>query len=277
MVYTISHSGLVHCLDEQTGAKVWARDIQADFAGQRPNWGYSMSVAIDGDAAIVCPGGPNASVVKLDRQTGETIWAGGGSDVPGYATPIIAELFGLKQYVVFTNVSVIGVQAETGALVWRVPWETTVNVATPLVFGNYIFITSGYGHGCAMVEVTAQGAAIRWENKEIQAHFNSPLGYGGQIYGIGDPGFLVCLDPATGNVLWKQPGFEKGGLCAVDGVLIGLAGDSGAVVMASASPAGYEELGRFTPLGGQSWTAPIVANGRLIVRNRQALASFDLM
>jgi len=150
-VYTLGRTGLVYCLDDQTGTEVWHRNIQADFGGQMPGWGYSMSVTVDGDAVVLCPGGPDASVVKLDRNTGETTWAGGGSDVPGYATPVVAEIQGAKQYVVFTNVSVIGVAADTGQLLWRVPWETTVNVATPIVSGDRVFITSGYGHGCAMI------------------------------------------------------------------------------------------------------------------------------
>lgn len=276
-VYTLSRLGLVHCLNAQTGAKLWARNIQTDFGGQRPNWDYSMSPIIDGNKLILCPGGNNAAVVALDKDTGETIWAGGGSDVPGYATPVVAEILGVKQYVVLTGVSLIGVAPDSGQLLWRFPWETNqINVATPVVEENQIFISSDYGFGCAMVEITSQGPQALWENKELEAHFSSPVAYNGYIYGVGNPGFLMCLDPATGAALWKQPGFEKGGLCAVEGVLLVMTGNRGELVMVNATPAGYEELGRITPLGGWSWTAPIIADGKLLVRNKAALACLEL-
>ena len=278
-VYTLHRLGLIHCLDEQTGAEIWSRNIQTDFGGKKPEWDYAMSPVLDGNTLILCPGGDNAAVVALDKNTGETIWQGGGSDIPGYSTPVVAEIQGVKQYVVFTGVSLVGVAANGGQLLWRFPWQTThdVNAAMPLVEDNFVFITSGYGHGCAMLEITPQGPQARWQNKEIQAQFSSPVAFGGHIYGVGDPGFLVCLDPRTGAAVWKQQGFEKGGLCAVDGVLLVMAGDRGDLVMVNATPNGYEELGRFQPLGGQSWTAPIVADGKLIVRNKQALACLDLM
>ncbi len=277
-VYTFSRLGSIHCLDAETGAKLWSRNIQTDFGGQKPGHEYCMSPIVDGHRLILCPGGNNAAVVALDKNTGQTIWAGGGSDIPGYATPVVAEILGAKQYVVFTGVSLIGVAVDSGQLLWRFPWETryNINVATPLIVGNRIFISSDYDHGCAMVEITAQGPKALWENKELQAHFSSPVVYNGYIYGVGNPGFLVCLDPATGAALWKQPGFEKGGLCAVDGVLLVMTGNSGDVVMVNATRDGYEELGRITPLGGQSWTAPIIAGGKLLVRNQQALVCLDL-
>jgi outer membrane protein assembly factor BamB len=127
-----------------------------------------------------------------------------------------------------------------------------------------------------MVDVNPDGAKTRWENKEIQAHFNSSVFYQNYIYGTGDPGNLVCLDPQTGKVMWKQPGFEKGGLVAVDGTIIVADGKSGDIVMVSLSPDGYKELGRIKPLGGQTWTAPIIANGNLIVRNTTGLACVSL-
>jgi len=276
--YTLSRLGLVHCLDAETGAKLWSRNIQIDFGGQKPTWDYSMSPIVDGAQLVLCPGGDNAAVVALDKNTGDTIWADGGSDIPGYATPVVAEILGVKQYLVFTGVSLIGVAADSGQLLWRFPWKTSydVNAATPLISGNRILITSGYGHGCTMVEITAEGPQALWQNKELQAQFSSPVAYNGHIYGVGDPGFLVCLDPATGGALWKQPGFEKGGLCAVDGVIVVMTGSNGKITMVNAVPTGYEELGQIKPLDGQSWTAPIIADGKLLVRNRTALVCLAL-
>ena len=277
-VYTLCRMGPLHCLEVKTGNKLWARDIIAEFKGKLPQWLLAMSPFIDGDKLITCPGGPNAAVVALDKKTGRTIWQGGGSDKPGYATPVAATLGGKEQYVVFTGKNLIGVDAANGKLLWSVPWETgyDVNAATPIVSGDTIFITSGYKHGCALVKVTGRNARIVWENKEIQSHFNTPVLVDGYLYGTTDPGRLVCMKMATGEVQWAQRGFEKGGIVVVDGTIIAVDGANGDVAMVKLSPESYQELGRIKPLGGQSWSPPIVAQGKLIVRNRSALACLDL-
>lgn len=277
-VYTLSRLGVVNCLDANSGKKLWARNIQTDFRGKKPQWDYSMSVLVDGNKLIVCPGGANAAVAALDKNSGKTLWAGGGSDMPGYATPVAATIGGTKQYVVFTAFNLIGVDAGSGRLLWNFPWKTgsDVNAATPIVVGNSIFITSDYGHGCAMVDISGGRASARWQNRDIQGHFNTPIYADGYLYGIGDPGNLVCLDARTGQVRWKQRGFGKGGLVGVDGTLIAVDGNGGDVVLVNMTASSYQELGRIHPLGGQSWTAPVVAHGKLLIRNTRALACIDL-
>ncbi len=277
-VYTISRLGVVHCLDAAGGKKIWSRDVCADFGSQRPSWDLAGSPVIDGDRVVLAPGGRNAAIVALNKETGATVMQGGGDTQTGYATPVVATINGVKQYITFAAKAVIGVAAASGAKLWSAPWETSydVNAATPIVIGNSVFITSGYGKGCALVDVAQSGATIRWQSRDLVARFNTPVLWKGMIYGIGEPGNMVCLDPMSGQTKWKQSGFEWGGLVLVDGVLIGLDGRTGACVMVKASPDSYQELGRFTPLGGQSWTAPIIAQGRLIVRNLKAIACFDL-
>jgi outer membrane protein assembly factor BamB len=127
-----------------------------------------------------------------------------------------------------------------------------------------------------MVQVNGSSAKQLWMNRTMQAHFNSPFYYGGCIFGTGDPGNLVCLDPKTGRQLWVKQDFEKGGLVGVDGTLIVLNGRSGEVTQAALTSKGYQELGKMRGLGGQSWTAPIVANGKLYIRNKSTLACYAL-
>ncbi len=277
-LYTLSRNALLHCLDAETGEVIWAIDLRTEFGGQKPTWDYAISPLIDGEKIIVCPGG-QTGCAALNKETGETIWTGGNGGPPGYATPVAAELGGLRQYVIFAGKELYGVDAETGRSLWRVPWETEydVNAATPIVADGYVFITSGYNRGCALIQVTGDGAEIFWENKEISAHFNSSIFYKGFIFGTGDPGNLVCLTPSTGKAVWKKGGFEKGGIVCVDDAIIAVNGSGGDVVMVAADPSGYNELGRIKPLSGQHWTAPIVADGKLIVRNKQALVCLDLM
>ncbi|MGD9495741.1 MAG: PQQ-binding-like beta-propeller repeat protein [Armatimonadota bacterium] len=278
LLYVVSYLGRVTCLNADDGTTVWSINMPEQFGGVRPRWGYAMSALIDGDRVIVVPGGPDACVAALNRHTGDVIWAGGGSDIPGYATPVKATIQGVEQYVVFAGKALIGVRVADGQLLWRVPWETDwdVNAATPIVSGDHIFITSNYNRGCAVIAVGADGAGILWENTKICAHFNTPVFVKGLMFGS-DNVNLVCLNPSTGEILWAQPGFERGGVVAVDEVIIALGGATGDVVMVEASGEAYRELGRIRPLGGQSWTAPILANGKLIIRNKQTLACLDLM
>lgn len=277
-LYTISQLGLVNCLDAKTGKLIWSRNVQVDFGGQKPGWDYAGSPLVDGNKVILTPGGQNAGMVALDKNTGKTIWQGGSSAVPSYSTPNVATINGVKQYVVMYAKGVMGVDASNGKLLWYARWETSydVNAADPIVIGNSVFVTSGYGHGCALFDITGSTATKRWENKAIQAQFASSVYSGGYIYGTGDPGLLTCLNPKDGSVVWSQRGFEKGGAIGVDGTLIALDG-AGNVIMCEMSPAGYKELGRLkAPLGGQSWTAPIVAQGKLIIRNKNQIACIDL-
>ncbi|MGD0089520.1 MAG: PQQ-binding-like beta-propeller repeat protein [Planctomycetota bacterium] len=277
-VYTYSRYGVAHCLDAEKGDKIWSRDVKRECKGKYGGWEYAGSPVLDGEK-LVLPLGGAGDVAVLNKATGQTVWTGGGNDEAGYATPVIASLGGKKQYVVFNGLALVGVDGEAaGPPLWRFPWQTqyNVNAATPRVIESTIFITSDYNHGCALISVADGKAAAVWQNASLDAHFNTPILCGGYLYGIGNRNGLLCLEPKTGKMPWNHPGFEKGGLIGIDGVLIAVCGGSGEVVMAKIDPAAYQELGRIKPLGGQSWTAPIAADGKLYIRNRTALVCLDL-
>lgn len=277
-VYTLSRTGMVHCLDAARGKKIWGYNIITTFQGKPGGWDLAGSPFIDGNQLILVPGGATATVVAVNKNTGKPIWRCAANDAAGYATPVLATLAGKRQYLIFSATKLFGVETRTGRLLWSVPWKTQydVNAASPIAIGNSVFITSNYGHGCALVDVTPSGARIRWQNREIQSQFSTPILARGMLFSTSDPGNLVCLDPRTGRVAWKQRGFEKGGIAAVDGMLIVVDGSNGDVALVSLDTARYRELGRFRPLGGQSWTAPVIADGKLILRNKQTLACFSL-
>lgn len=281
-LYTQGAAGLVHCLDAEKGTKIWSRDNKADFGGRARKdwWGYTPAPVIDGERVIICPGGPGAALVALDKNTGKEIWKGGGDDQAGYATPVLAAIGGKKQFVSFTGLSVIGVDAASGALLWRHPWQTDydINAADPIVIGDSVFITSGYGHGCALLNIADGKATVAWENKEMKAHFNSPVLLDGYLYGNSDPGDLVCLEAKTGTAAWRQPRYGKGGVILVDGALIAVNGDNGTVALVKPNPKAYEEIGSIKPLAdtGKYWTPPIVADGKLFVRSQKTLACLEL-
>jgi len=281
-VYAVSMLGVVHCLDAKTGAKIWSRNIIKDFTGTRPTYFVSASPVIDGDRLIVYPGGQDASVAALNKDTGETLWRGGGSDMPAYATPVVATLAGKKQYVVLTTKTLLGVDAESGKVLWTFPYpaKNGTNVSTPVVVGeNRVFITSLHMNGCVMVEVSAAGARAAWTNQNINALVSTPVYCDGYLYGNRAKDSLVCVDAATGARVWEQTGFEHGGLIAADGTIIAVNGKTGTVVMVEMSPKGYKELGRIDPFAKVEksvWTAPVVAEGKVLVRDTRVLVCFDL-
>lgn len=284
-VYGLSRNGHLYCVDANTGAPVWTVNLVSKFGGVLPKWLYAVSPFIDGDNLIVIPGG-GKNPIALNKDTGEAVWQGDVAEGVSYATPVIGTFGGVKQYILFMAKSLTGVSAENGSLLWRIPWETSydVNAALPVIIDDRIFITSGYKHGCAMVKADAKSASILWENKNVQAHFSSPVYLNGHIFASSDPGDLVCLD-LDGNVKWRKGVIEKGGFIVIDGVIILQHGKTGEVVMAEVNPAAYVELGKFRPFPGgkpdgargwQFWAAPIVADGKLVVRSQRELACFDL-
>lgn len=278
LLFVLSRTGQLHCLDAKTGEKKWLRNIVTDFKGKLPSWEMAMSPFIDGGKLIMTPGGPDASVVALNKLTGETIWKGGGSDQAGYATPIKTILNDKEQYVVFTATSLIGVDPKNGTLLWSFPWSngTRVNAAAPIVWKNSIFLTCAYGTGSTLVDFNAEAPKSRWASKQIQSRFQTPIYFNGHVFVTTEANRLMSIELETGIIKWQQSGFEWGGLVAIDGKLIVLDGRSGELVMCKLNTEAYEELGRITPLGGQSWTAPIIANGKLYVRNKQALVCLDI-
>lgn len=281
MLYYINSAGDVYCLKQADGTLAWKKSLLADYGGQKLNFMFSMSPFIDGNKLIIVPGGPNKAVVALDKKTGETIWMGGGSDKAGYATPTVATINGVKQYVVITGANLIGVDAEKGTLLWSYPWPTQydVNAPVPIIVGDSsIFITSGYNHGCALVDIKDGQATARWENKEIASRMTTPLLIGGLLYCTTESGNVVCLDPATGKALWKKPGFEQGGLLAVDGAVIVVDGKNGDVALTTMNKEGYALLGKTSPFVGASncWAPPIFADGFLIVRSKAELVCIKL-
>lgn len=279
-VYTFSRLGRIVCLDATSGKKIWDLDAMGQFKGKKPTWDYSSSVLVDGNKAVICPGGDNANMVALDKKTGKVLWQGGGSDGPTYATPVPMVLGGTRLYVAATAKGFTGVDANTGKLCWFFSWDTKhgINAASPLLTNAGIFITSGYGKGCAMIHATATSAKEAWINKVMQSHMTTPVYLDGCIYGTTDPDSTVCIEAKTGAEKWRQKGWSKGGLVAVDGCIIVQDDKSGEIGLIALSPNGYKEMGRIKPFDGMKdcWAAPIVAGGRLLARNQNELVCLDI-
>jgi outer membrane protein assembly factor BamB len=269
-VYTVSHQGDLFCLNASTGKPLWYKHYQQDFGARRPYYGFAASPLIEGNLLICEVGAKGASTIALDKMTGKTVWQS-GDDALGYASPIAADILGHRTIVLFKSAQFIGLEAQSGRELWRQAWKTEydINAATPLVTGNRIFVTSGYGSGCALFEVTAAGVSERWRNKNLRAHINSPVLWEGAIYGMDNTASskspLVCLDLETGNLKWTQR-LGGGAFVLADGKLVVLT-EPGELVIGTPTAAGFQSNLRQHVLPSRCWVQPTIANGRIFCRN----------
>jgi outer membrane protein assembly factor BamB len=288
-LYTVGATGGMYCFDAASGRVLWQHDLKAEFQAAFGQWGAASSPLVEGRLVLANPGGPGGnSVVAFDKVSGERVWSA-LDDPPAYSSPIAFTLAGVRQVVFFTTRGVVGLSAGDGKELWRYPWETefNVNAATPLAFRarvgqqvfDYVFISSGYGKGCALLKVSPSGAGqfkveLVYEGNQLRSHFATPVRHGAYVYGF-DNSMLVCLDLRTGEVCWKQRGFDKGSLLCVDDYLLVL-GEDGLLALAEADPTEYREQARARPFSGRSWTLPALAGGRLFLRNESELLCLDL-
>ena len=215
----------------------------------------------------------------MDKATGEVVWTS-LADKPGYATPIRAEVDGVPQIIVLMGEALVSVSLQDGREFWRQAWKTTLdaNVATPIFDQRRLFVSTGYGTGCALLELSAASgkpaATQLWAGKQMQNCFSTSVLVDGYVYGFHNL-LLTCMDFKTGDVKWKQRGFNRGSLIAADGKLI-IYGERATLALAAASPLKYQELSRAQVLDGKTWTVPTLSSGRLFVRNEQEMVCLKL-
>jgi outer membrane protein assembly factor BamB len=280
-VYAVGTLGNLHCLDALTGKVVWSVDLFKEFGGLLPEFGYAHSPVVEGKLLLVQPAGRTGkSVAALDKDTGKTVWAA-LDDIAGYGSTVPLTRGGgpSAEFAVITGKRLVVLETATGRLRWDFPWQTDydMNVATPIAADGKVFVSSGYGKGCALVAPPAgdgaRGTAV-YQGTMMFSHFHTAALYRGHLYG-GSQQILKCVELATGKEKWAARGFGHPAVTIADGKLF-IQGDRGDVAIAEATPEGYRELGRFKPLAGTCWSAPVVANGRLYVRNERTLAAFDV-
>ena len=280
-IYSLGATGELRCLDANSGAVMWGKNILSENQAKNLQWAQAASPLIVDDKVVVLPGGANGkSVVAYNKMTGAPVWKV-LDDPQAYVSPMLAELAGRRQIVVVSSFRVVGLAPENGAMLWSYPWNTDmgINVSQPIVVDrNRFFISSGYGKGAALVEVKGSGnsftASTIWENKNMKNKFNSSVLHNGYVYGL-DEGILVCLDVNTGERKWKEGRYGYGQVVLAGNHLI-VTSDQGDVALVNASPDKYTEVARFTALQGQTWNYPALANGRLLVRNSTEMAAFDI-
>jgi outer membrane protein assembly factor BamB len=297
LAYAIGTDGDLVCVETATGKLRWKKNFAKDFSGQMMSgWKFSESPLVDGDKVVCTPGGKQATLVALDKKTGEVIWecavpslGDRGADGAGYSSMIAAEIGGVRQYVQVFGRGLIGVAADSGKFLWgynRVA-NKVANINSPVVRGDYVFASTAYGTGTALVKVTGSGDAFKAQEVyflapgKFQNHHGGVVLVGDHIYG-GDGqnhGTPICVDFLTGDIAWK-PKALAGGSAAVlyaEGNLI-FRYESGLVALIKATPEGFHVLGKFQPAvtDGPAWPHPVIHDGKLYLRAHDTLMCYDL-
>ncbi len=276
-VYALAADGMLVCLAAATGHTIWGYNIVDHFHGQVPQWGISESPLADGDRVIVTPGGPGAAVVALDKMTGKLQWQS-QSDRAGYSSPMIYDAGGARRVVVLTANSAMGLDLASGSLQWRYERVANgvANIATPIVHGGEIFLSSNYGTGCVLLKAAGGDAAEVYFSKNMQNHYSTSVLVGDYLYGF-SASILTAMKFETGEVAWRDRSVGKGSLIYADRHLYAL-GEDGIVGLIEATPAGYREISRFeiSKGGYPTWSQPVIANGRLYLRDQDNLFCYNI-
>jgi outer membrane protein assembly factor BamB len=286
LLFAIAQYGEVVCLDTTTGRQIWRKHMINDFGGQLQEWGYSAMPLVDGDRVILAPGGSQGNLVALDKTTGELIWQSKElTDGIHYSSPVVAEIGGVYQYIQLTDASLAGIATDNGQLLWRAARKGAVAVVpTPVVYGDHVYVTSGYGVGCQLFKISAAGGEFTAEqvyaNKTMVNHHGGVVLVDGHIYGFSDSRGWTCQNLKTGQAAWTDKRLNKGSVVYADGRLYLRAEDGrGTVALVEPTPEGYREKGRFDQpdrSDKNSWAHPIIAGGKLYLRDQDILLCYDL-
>ncbi|HYT94461.1 MAG TPA: PQQ-binding-like beta-propeller repeat protein [Gemmataceae bacterium] len=283
-VYATSVSGPVVCLEADSGKIVWQRDILKEFGAKNITWGLAASPLVEGNMVLVIPGAKGAGVAALDKRDGKTIWKSTDNKA-SYASPVAVTVGGQRQILFFTAPGLLAVKADDGKELWRVPWETEydVNICTPLIIGNKLFVASGEQVGSTLFELNAQGPPkVVWESKGkkgvMTTYWANAVHHDGYLYGLSGEFDKVidlnCVELATGKLMWSQKKFGKAAVTLAQGQLFTMT-KTGDLVLIHCNPKGYLERGRVRLLGDNR-TVPTLANRRLYLRDLQHIYCLDV-
>jgi outer membrane protein assembly factor BamB len=292
LVVGVDQWGDLICVDAETGSEKWRKNYEQDFGAKRPEWGFAESPLVDENRVLITPGGQQGAMVALNLQTGATLWRTKGfSDEAQYSSAVVALIGGVRQYVQLTMENLVGVSAKDGRILWQAKRKgSTAVIPTPLVDGNRIYVTSGYGTGCNLFKVTESGGSFsveqEYSNKVMANHHGGVVKVGANVYGFSDSKGWTCQDFQTGNVVWAdKEKLKKGSVVYADGMLYcreeadKSKTAKGTVALLQATPSGFTEAGRFDPPDrseNNTWSHPVVAGGKLYLRDQDVLLCYDV-
>jgi outer membrane protein assembly factor BamB len=288
-VYTVGAVGTLLCLPAKPDGEpkpLWQHNLISEFGADVPGWGIACSPLIDGNLVIVQPGGKKGSVAAYDSVSGRFAWKA-LDDPNGYSSPVAATIAGVRQIVCVTGRAAAGLKADDGTKLWYYPWPTNYdgNIATPIVAGDYVFISSGYSHGCALLHIQSLDAEMKAtpvyvkSNKLMRNHHNTSVFKDGYLYGIDESGLLRCIDLRTGEMKWESKDRANGCPILADGRLIILT-DSGTIDIVEATPNKWKRTAQVKDLlhsgPASCWVLPALSDGRLYFRDGNQIVCMDL-
>jgi len=297
LAFVIGTEGDLVCVETATGKIRWQKNFPKDFGGRMMSvWKYSESPLVDGPKVVCTPGGPEATMVALNKNTGNLIWkcavppfGSRGADGAGYTSMVAADIAGVRQYITIIGRGAIGVAAQDGRFLWgynRIA-NRVANIPTPIVRDSYVFVTTSYETGSALLRIVRDGKNFRaeevWFNgpQEFENHHGGVVLVGDHLYGGSgrNRGVPVCLEFLTGKVVWRaEPvGNRSAAVLYADGHLI-FRYEDGRVALIEATPEGFRLKGKFmAPVrNGPSWAHPVIHDGKLYLRSHDTLMCFDL-
>jgi outer membrane protein assembly factor BamB len=290
-VYVVTPHGVLLCCESASGKELWRKDFTKDFGGRKGDgWGYSESVLVDGNKVICTPGGAKATMVALNKENGETIWKSDrpGNRGAGHASPVISTVGRTRVYVQSTASGPMGVRADDGKLLWTYDIDrTTAVIPTPVIRGDLVFFTAGYGRGGALLrQVPADGGEVSIDEvyplkPELNNRHGGAVLIGDYIYADSDhSGVPFCAELMTGEIKWKErgPGRQSAAIAAADGCLYIRFAD-GTMALVEASPEKLKVLSTFKIPGSgphPSWSHPVIVGGRLYLREWDKILCYDL-
>jgi outer membrane protein assembly factor BamB len=295
LLFAVGMNGSIVCLETATGKLKWRKEYVAAFNGRMMSgWGFSESPLVDGDRVVCTPGGDQAALVALNKKNGQIIWKAAvpQSGGAGYSSIVIAEVAGIRQYITLLGQSagVIGVNAKNGKLLWKYNRVAngTANIPTAIVRDDLVFCSTGYGAGAALLKLVPAGGGIKAEEQyflnanDFQNHHGGMVLVGDHVYaGSGhNNGFPTCIELRTGKIVWgkqRGPGSESAAVVSADGHLYFRYQDA-VMALIEANPTGYRVKGTFRIPNGAtpSWSHPVVAGGRLYLRDQDRLLCYDV-
>lgn len=275
-------TGELQALDAATGGSIWRTNILEDSGAANLTWGMAASPAILDGAVLTAPGGPSGAVIAYELEAGAIRWR--ALDAQGaYTAPAVFTLDGLSQIVLIGADQVVALATDGSKTYWSRPWATMngINAAQPLqVAPNRIFVSSGYGHGASVLEVDADLEASTasvseiWFNNRMKNTFSTSVFQDGYVYGL-DDGILACVDPETGDRMWKGGRYGHGQVLVASGHLL-ITTERGQLVLVRATPESHQEVAALPAVSGRTWNNPAIAEGILLVRNDREAVAFDL-
>ncbi len=273
------------CLDAEKGEVLWRHDIVAEHAGRLIQWQSAASPLVEGELVFVAGGGPGESLLAFDSKTGAVRWKRGDEKMT-HATPIAATLHGVRQVIFLLQSGLVAVAPESGAELWRTEFPYRVSTAaSPVVHGDAVYCSAGYGVGAAAWAIGKEGERfvpeLLWRTpNKLMNHWSTPVCKDGFLYGMFSfkeygAGPLKCIELASGEERWSKDGFGPGNCILVGSDLVTLS-DAGEVVLVEAKPDGYHELARADVLEGKCWSTPTFSDGQVYLRSTAQAARIDL-